>query len=78
VEAERMPNLVVDNTEQAAGKLKNWKGFSKPNFETGPKPDLGWWAGLTADNKRHYYRAFCAKIDLHQVGYFMSVLYFQL
>jgi hypothetical protein len=32
-ETERMLNLVVGNTEQAGGgKLKNWKGFSKPNF----------------------------------------------
>jgi hypothetical protein len=39
-----MPSLVVGNTEQAGGKLKNWKGFSKPNFEPGPNCS-GWLSG---------------------------------
>jgi hypothetical protein len=38
-ETERMLSLVVGNTRRA-GKLKNWKGFSKPNTEPGPKPEF--------------------------------------
>ena len=31
-ETELMPILVVDYTEPIGSKLKNWKGFLKPNF----------------------------------------------
>jgi hypothetical protein len=30
-----MPILVVDYTEPIGSKLKNWKGFLKPNFGVG-------------------------------------------
>ena len=33
---ELMPRLVEGYTELGSGKLKSWKGFSKPNFELGP------------------------------------------
>jgi hypothetical protein len=34
---DRMLKLAVGDTERCCGgKLKNWKGFSKPNFEPGP------------------------------------------
>ena len=36
-ETELMPRLVGGNTERCCGKLKSWKGFSKPNLETLPK-----------------------------------------
>ena len=32
-ETELMPSLVGDDTETVCSKLKNWKGFSEPNFE---------------------------------------------
>ena len=35
-DTEPMPKLVVGYTELGCSKLKNWKGFSKPNFERGP------------------------------------------
>jgi len=35
-EIERMPSLVGGNTELIGGKWKNWKEFSKPNFERVP------------------------------------------
>ena len=38
-----MPSLVVGYTERTGGKLKSWKGFSKPNFEVGPNPELVGW-----------------------------------
>ena len=31
-----MPSLIGGNTELGGSKLKNWKGFLKPNFEPGP------------------------------------------
>ena len=37
-----MLNLVVDYTELGCCKLKNGKGFLKPNFELVPKPELLW------------------------------------
>jgi hypothetical protein len=33
---ELMPSLVSGDAETVCGKLKNWKGFWKPNFERGP------------------------------------------
>ena len=46
---ELMPRLVVGNTELSCSKLKNWKGFLKPNFGQGPKP-----SGLAAhETSRH-------------------------
>jgi hypothetical protein len=33
---DRMLKLVVGDTERCCGKLKNWKGFSGPNFGLGP------------------------------------------
>jgi hypothetical protein len=37
-ETELIPSLVVGNTELGGSKWKRGKGFSKPNFERGPKP----------------------------------------
>jgi len=31
-----MPKLVEGYTEPGCSKLKNWEGFLKPNFRTGP------------------------------------------
>jgi hypothetical protein len=39
-ETERMLSLVVGYTELVGGKGKSGKGFSKPNFEPGPKLDV--------------------------------------
>jgi hypothetical protein len=33
---ETMLEFVVGNTDPGCGKLKNWKGFLKPNFGLGP------------------------------------------
>ena len=35
-DTEPMPKRVVGYTEPGCSKLKNWKGFLKPNFEPGP------------------------------------------
>jgi hypothetical protein len=39
-ETELMSSLVVGDTETVCRKLKSWKGFLKPNFEMGPKPNF--------------------------------------
>ena len=36
---ELMPRLVVGYAELGGGKLKKAKGFLKPNFGVGPKPN---------------------------------------
>jgi hypothetical protein len=35
-ETERMPNLVVGNSDRSDSKLKNRNRFPKPNSELGP------------------------------------------
>ena len=35
-DTEPMPKLVVGYIEPGCSKLKNFKGFLKPNFELGP------------------------------------------
>jgi len=35
-DTEPVPKLVGGNTELGCSKLKNWKGFLKPNFELLP------------------------------------------
>jgi hypothetical protein len=38
-ETERMPSLVVGNTEPGGGKLKRGNEYLEPNFGLGPKLD---------------------------------------
>jgi hypothetical protein len=40
-DTEPMPKLVEGYTELGCSKLKNWKGFLKPNFEPGPNRSGG-------------------------------------
>jgi len=40
IETELMPRLVVSYTDPWCCKWKKGKGFSKPNFELLPKPEL--------------------------------------
>ena len=42
-ETELMPILVVANAELGFSKLKNCKGFLKPNFGVGPNWVVKWW-----------------------------------
>ena len=50
-DTELMPRLVVDNTELFFSKLKNGKGFLKPNFELGPNSHAWIQSPIPGDSK---------------------------
>jgi limonene-1,2-epoxide hydrolase len=51
---ELMPGLVGGNTERFSGKLKNWRGFLKPNTEAVPNRVVGYLVVFLLNKSTHH------------------------